>query len=79
VGERLVSVRLDDDAVAALGDLVGEGLSQSEAIRRALVEAGQRRRDRSLAAEAARLAADQTDRREAADVAALMEALRAPR
>jgi Arc/MetJ-type ribon-helix-helix transcriptional regulator len=79
VSERLISVRLDEQASQALEDLQAEGLTQSNAVRIALVEAAERRRDRSLAAEAARLAADEGDRREAAEVAALMEALRAPR
>jgi hypothetical protein len=46
-------------------------------MRLALVEAATRRSGTSLAAEAARLAADEADRREVADVAALMESLRA--
>ncbi len=78
MAERLISIRLDAEAAGALDQLVAEGLSQSTAVRTALVEAAQRRRDRSLAAEAARLAADEGDRREAAEVAALMESLRAP-
>ncbi len=79
MAEKLVSVRLDDAAIEALDELATDGRTQSEAIRLALVEAAARRRDRSLAAEAARLAADEDDRREAVEVAALMEALRAPR
>jgi Arc/MetJ-type ribon-helix-helix transcriptional regulator len=79
MAERLISVRLDDEADDALRDLVAAGRTQSEAIREALIEAARRRRDRSLAAEVARLVGDEADRREAAEVAALMEALRAPR
>jgi Arc/MetJ-type ribon-helix-helix transcriptional regulator len=77
VSERAISVRLDDDADDALRELVAAGLTQSQAIRQALVEAAERRRDRSLAAEAARLAANQDDRREAAEVRAFMDELRA--
>jgi Arc/MetJ-type ribon-helix-helix transcriptional regulator len=79
MAERLISVRLDDAADDALRELVVAGRTQSDAIREALIEAARRRRDRSLAAEVARLVGDKADRREAAEVAALMEALRAPR
>ena len=76
--DRAISVRLDPDADAALDQLVASGLTQSQALRLALVEAARRRAgDSSLAAEAARLAADETDRREIADVRAFMDELRA--
>jgi Arc/MetJ-type ribon-helix-helix transcriptional regulator len=76
--DRAISVRLDPDADAALGRLVASGLTQSQAMRLALVEAARRRAgDSSLAAEAARLAADERDRREIADVRAFMDELRA--
>ncbi len=74
-----ISVRLDDDAVAALEALEASGLTRSQAIRKALVDAGARLRDReALAAEVAALEADETDRAEMLAVAALMEELRAP-
>jgi hypothetical protein len=74
--ERALSVRLDADAEAALGVLVRTGMTQSQAIRLALVEAALRRTgDLSLAAEAARLAADADDRREIADVRTFMDDL----
>jgi Arc/MetJ-type ribon-helix-helix transcriptional regulator len=80
VNERAISVRLDEEAAAALRVLTRSGLSTSEAIRQSLIDtAARQRRGRSVAAEAARLAADPEDQREAAEVAALMEALRAPR
>jgi Arc/MetJ-type ribon-helix-helix transcriptional regulator len=73
-----ISVRLDDDAANALRMLEATGLSRSEAIRSALVDAAARLRHRStLAAEAAALEADEDDRREMLAVAALMESLRA--
>jgi Arc/MetJ-type ribon-helix-helix transcriptional regulator len=78
MSERAISVRLDPDADAALAALVGSGLTQSQAIRRALVDAAERLEgDRSLAAEAARLAASDADRREISDVRAMMDELRA--
>ena len=73
-----VSVRLDDEAMRALAQLVTTGLSRSEAIRTALVAAADRLRDRrALAAEVAALEADETDRAEMRAVAQLMEQLRA--
>ncbi len=73
-----VSVRLDENAVGALNRLTSTGLSQSEAIRSALVVAANRLFDMdSLAAEARVLDADETDRAEMIAVAELMESLRA--
>ena len=78
--ERAISVRLDDDADAALRTLTSTGMTQSEAIRVALVEAAARRTGAtSLAAEAARLAGDEIDVEEVAAVRALMDELRATR
>jgi hypothetical protein len=63
---RAISVRLDDDADKALRTLEATGMSQSEAIRSALLgEVRQLRRSRELAAEMVA-------------VAEMMEALRAP-
>jgi len=75
-----ISVRLDDEALRALGQLVATGMSRSEAIRSALVETAARRHDKqTLAAEVAALEADEDDRAEMLAVAELMERLRAPR
>jgi antitoxin component of RelBE/YafQ-DinJ toxin-antitoxin module len=75
-----VSVRLDELALKALGQLEATGLTRSEAIRIALVEAASRLGDkRALAAEVAALEADDADRAEMVLVADLMESLRAPR
>jgi antitoxin component of RelBE/YafQ-DinJ toxin-antitoxin module len=75
-----VSVRLDDLALRALSQLEATGLTRSEAIRIALVEAASRLADkRALAAEVASLENDDADRAEMAMVADLMESLRAPR
>jgi len=77
---RALSVRLDDEADKALRTLEATGLSQSEAIRTALLaEVRYRRRSQELAAEVAVLEADDVDREEMVAVAELMEALRAPR
>ena len=74
-----ISVRLDDEARRALARLEAAGLSRSQAIRRALVEAaGRLQAKKELAAEVVALEADEADRREMLEVAAVMESLRAP-
>jgi len=76
---RAVSVRLDDEALRALAQLEATGMSRSEAIRKAVVEAASRLRDmRALASEVAALEGDEEDRLEMLAVADLMERLRAP-
>ena len=75
---KAISVRLDDETERALRTLEASGLSQSEAIRSSLLaSASGLRRGKELAAEAAALEADETDRSEMASVAALMESMRA--
>lgn len=77
---RAISVRLDDEADKALRTLQSTGLTQSEAIRTALLgEVRHRRHSRALAAEVAALEADEADRDEMLAVADLMEAVRASR
>ncbi len=74
-----ISVRLDDEALRALSELEATGMTRSEAIRAALVEAASRLHDKqALAAEVAALEADDDDRAEMLAVAELMESLRAP-
>jgi antitoxin component of RelBE/YafQ-DinJ toxin-antitoxin module len=76
---RPISVRLDDDALRALAALEAQGVTRSEAIRTALVEAASRLHDKKvLTAEVAALEADDDDRAEMLAVADLMERLRAP-
>jgi Arc/MetJ-type ribon-helix-helix transcriptional regulator len=73
---RSIHVRLDDAADDALRVLRTGGLTDSEAVRVALREAGERRRTRAaLAAEVAALAADRDDRAEARRVRELMAEL----
>ena len=73
-----VSVRLDEDAERALRTLESTGLSRSAAIRHALLEAALNLRRRELLAEEVRLLeADEVDRAEMIEVAAMMEGLRA--
>ncbi|MEK7295111.1 MAG: ribbon-helix-helix protein, CopG family [Actinomycetota bacterium] len=72
-----ISVRLDQDSVRALRKLQATGLSQSEAIRRAIIESAHvLRNPQRLTAEIAALEADEGDRDEMLRVAELMESLR---
>ncbi len=73
-----ISVRLDAEALQALAQLQATGLSRSEAIRRAILDSAARlQRRAALAEEVAALEADEADRREMREVAALMEIMRA--
>jgi predicted transcriptional regulator len=75
---KAISVRLDDDAQRALRILEATGLSQSAAIRSALLASAERARKRSeLAVESASLEADDVDRAEMLSIASMMEAMRA--
>ena len=74
-----ISLRLDDEALRALHQLEAAGLSRSEAIRRAIIDSAARLQKRkALAEEVAALEADETDRQEMLEIAALMENMRAP-
>ena len=78
--DRAISVRLDPEAQRALDSLVASGMSQSRAIRHALVLAAGRGAERmSLSAEAIRLAADEDDRRVKAELLEFMGELDEPR
>jgi len=77
VGERAISLRLDQEARSALDFLMRGGQSRSEAVRAALIGEARRRKLELAAADAARVAADPKDRREIAKIQALMEDLRA--
>ncbi|MEA3502742.1 MAG: ribbon-helix-helix protein, CopG family [Actinomycetota bacterium] len=73
-----ISVRLDEKAIRALRMMEATGMTRSEAIRAALVEAAARLNDKqALAAEVAALEANAEDRAEMLVVADLMESLRA--
>ena len=74
-----ISLRLDDEALRALNQLEAAGLSRSEAIRRAIIDSAARLQQRkALAQEVAALEADEGDRQEMLEIAAVMESLRAP-
>ena len=73
-----ISVRLDAETLQALAQLEATGLSRSEAIRQAIIDSAARlQRRAALAAEVAALEADEDDRREMLEVAAVMEIMRA--
>jgi hypothetical protein len=72
-----ITFRLDEDAAQALEILTRDGTPFSTAVRAALIEAAGNRARTRLRAEAEALAADETDRAEAAQVLRDMETLRA--
>jgi predicted transcriptional regulator len=73
-----ISVRLDAETLRALAQLEATGRSRSEAIRRAILDSAARlQRHAALAAEVVALEADEDDRREMLEVAAVMEIMRA--
>ena len=73
-----ISVRLDAEARRALAQPEATGLSRSEAIRRAILDsAAPLQRRAALAAEVAALEADEDDRQQMPEVAAMMESMRA--
>ena len=77
---KAISVRLDEDVQRALATLEASGVSRSDAIRQAILDAAEAtRRHAALRAEVAELERDDADRAEMERVAAAMEALRAPR
>lgn len=75
---KTISVRLDNEAERALRLLESRGLGRSEAIRRALVESATGEHGSVLEAEVARIAADPDDRREIAEIQALLDELSEP-
>src|SRR5437879_5340082 len=75
---RPISVRLDDESERALAWLMEHGSTQSEAIRRALVDAARAARREQIRADIERVNADERDRAELAAVSDLMDSLAAP-
>ncbi|WP_075015183.1 hypothetical protein [Geodermatophilus obscurus] len=72
-----ITFRPDEDARRALAVLTQDGTSVSTAVRAALIDAAKTVAQDRLRAEAAALAADDTDRAESAQVLRDMETLRA--
>lgn len=79
VPDKAISVRLDDESQRALRRLMERGLSQSEAIRRALIDASSSAWLEQARADAARIANDPSDRAEIAAVRSFMDELAPPR
>jgi hypothetical protein len=74
-----LSVRLDDAASEALSYLEAvDGVSRSDALRRALMETARRRRDEALRREAECLNADADHQAELAAVASALDVVSAP-
>jgi Arc/MetJ-type ribon-helix-helix transcriptional regulator len=71
-----ISVRLDEEAQRALDLLTRDGKPRSEAIRDAVILAARTALLEQVRRETEVIAADEDDRREAAEVLALMESLR---
>ena len=72
-----ITFRTDEDVARALKVLTSDGTSVSSAVRSALIDAARTRARVELRAEAEALAADESDRAEAAQVLRDMEELRA--
>lgn len=79
VPDKAISVRLDDESQRALRRLMERGLSQSEAIRRALIDASSSAWLEQARADAERIANDPSDRAEIAAVRSFMDELAPPR
>lgn len=73
----VVNFRTDARSEAALAELMSDGSSASEAIRRALVDAVRLRRRERMRAESEALLDDPADREESRRVLAAMDELRA--
>lgn len=72
-----ITFRPDEDAARALAALTADGTSVSTAVRGALIETARSRARERLRSEALALAANESDRAEAAQVLRDMETLRA--
>ena len=72
-----ITFRPDEDTSKALAVLTRDGTAVSAAVRSALIDAARRKAAAAVRAEAEGLAADETDRAEAAQVLRDMETLRA--
>ncbi len=68
VADKAISVRLDADTQRALKFLMREGVSQSDAIRSALISAARADRYAQMEADAKRIANDPVDRAVIADI-----------
>ncbi len=68
VAEKAISVRLDAEAQRALERLTSDGMSQSQAIRQALIQSAREARREQMRADAERIANDPHDRAVIAEI-----------
>jgi Arc/MetJ-type ribon-helix-helix transcriptional regulator len=78
MAEKAISVRLDAEAQRALDRLMEQGVSQSEAIRQALIDAARERRLAQVRADAERVGNDPADRAVIAEIREFMDELAPP-
>jgi Arc/MetJ-type ribon-helix-helix transcriptional regulator len=76
--EKAISVRLDADAQRALERLTARGVSQSHAIRQALIDADRAARREQVRADAKRIGNDPADRALMAEIREYMDELAPP-
>jgi Arc/MetJ-type ribon-helix-helix transcriptional regulator len=78
MAEKAISVRLDADAQRALERLTERGVSQSQAIRKALIDADRTARREQVRADAERIGNDPDDRALMAEIREYMDELAPP-
>jgi Arc/MetJ-type ribon-helix-helix transcriptional regulator len=78
MAEKAISVRLDADAQRALERLTEQGVSQSQAIRQALIDADRTARREQVRADAERIGNDPDDRALMAEIREYMDELAPP-
>jgi Arc/MetJ-type ribon-helix-helix transcriptional regulator len=78
MAEKAISVRLDADAQRALERLTARGVSQSQAIRQALIDADRDARREQVRADAERIGNDPDDRALMAEIREYMDELAPP-
>jgi Arc/MetJ-type ribon-helix-helix transcriptional regulator len=78
MADRAISVRLDAEAQRALERLTGRGVSQSQAIRQALIDADRTARREQVRADAERIGNDPEDRALMAEIREFMDELAPP-
>ena len=78
MADKAISVRLDAEAQSALDDLVERGLSQSEAIRQALIDSARTAVLDQIRAEATLVGSDPADRALMAEIREAMDELAPP-
>jgi hypothetical protein len=78
VAEKAISVRLDEEALRALARLTKPGVSQSQAMRQALIEAARAAWFEQAEADAKRIGNDPADRAVIAEIHAFFDELTPP-